>query len=249
MNAKLNTIEALLAKAERTENDAEREAYMAKATELMIRHGIDAAMLDSTRGDKPAEAIIRDTMEFRGQWAHAEQLGFARVATGFNDSIKAFVSQKTQTNRTLHLVGFESDIAAVKVLIASLQMQALNAMATWWSREGRYNYYNRFATTTDQHQQLMHKRSFLQGFYATVAARLRDLRTVVVAEQTAGTELVLVGRKAKVDEWVAGNMRTGAGRSRGLAGGAGRAAGAAAGARADIGGTRVGGAAGRSIAG
>jgi hypothetical protein len=243
MSPKTATVEALLAKAESTTNAHEAEAFMAKAEELMIKHGIDAAMLDAARGaTQPREAIVREYVVFTGAYSHVLLHGAYFAATAFNDSIKAFVSSRSQSHRTLHLVGFESDVAAAKVLIASLQLQAFTARDQWWKSEGQFSYYSSYAGTTDAHQKFMAKRSFVQAFFGGASARLRDMRKTVVANSTAGTDLVLVDRSKAVSDWVAENMGVGrSSRSKGLAGGVGRSAGFAAGQRADVGASRVGG--------
>lgn len=244
MSPKTMTIEALLAKAERTDNPHEAEAFMAKAESLMVKHGIDAAMLDSNRTAAERESIIRDQVVFTGAYSHVLLHGAYYVATAFSDSVKAYVHSKNASHRTLHLVGYESDVAAAKVLIASLQLQSKSALNSWWRTKP--DFYDPWAGTSRLHQQFMARRSFIQGFFNAASIRLRAIRRDAVAEAGAGTDIVLADRSKMVSDWVAANMQTSRGRSRGLNGGAGGAAGRDAGNRADIGGARIS-AGGRAI--
>src|SRR5580692_5021678 len=49
--SRLDTIRALLAKAERASNDQERDAYTAMAAKLIAKYGVDEAMLNGSKND------------------------------------------------------------------------------------------------------------------------------------------------------------------------------------------------------
>jgi hypothetical protein len=241
MDAKIATIEALLRKAESTSNAHEAEAFAAKAEALMIKHGIEQAELFANAGR--TEPIVRESIVFTGAYSHVNQHGAYYVADAFSEAITCYVTTRSASHRTLWIVGFESEVAAVKVLLASLQMQSTTALNAWWATGPSWRRWER----SEGHEKFMARRSFVQGFWGGAAARLREAReSAVAATVGTGTDLVLASRADKVQAWVDENIGLSGRTSRGLVGGVGRGAGREAGRRADVGTTRVGGA-GRAL--
>jgi hypothetical protein len=241
MNAKATTIEALLRKAESSHSTEEAEAFTAKAEELMVKYGIDAAMLQAKeKAGSRKEEVVSDGIQFTGTYTKPLLMGAHLLVMGLTDAIVTYRTGD-RGNMRLGLVGFESDIARAKTLIASIQLQAIAAMERWWKAEGRHEAMLMGATSREQ---LVRRRGFIQGYFAEAGSRLRALRTRVEAEAGAGTAVALVDRAALVrnDEAV---RRLGLGKGRKSRGWAtdysGQRAGRAAGANADIGQTRVGG--------
>jgi hypothetical protein len=127
----------------------------------------------------------------------------------------------------MHLFGFESDVAGVELLFASLLVQAARGLLT--------------EPVPPDEQAAAWRRSWLIGFSSAVAHRFADAdrRGRDDEERAPGVALVLADRKRAVDRAVEDEYPTlQRGRARRLSGG-GFAAGIEAGQRADLGGARV----------
>ena len=232
---KLSTVEALLAKAESTTSPEEAEALTAKAEELMIRYGIEAAMLAARRaaGAKP-EQIVTRTVPFKGNYGVTLIAGGWLVARAMSgEAVQGYQARGTG----LVLIGFESDVEQAARLVSSLALQAMVARDAWWRRAPERKW-------ADAGQSFVERRTFVDRFFVGAADRLRRERAVAVGEARAsepGTELVLRGRSAAVAEHLAGlGLRAGKQR-RTRTGYAGAHAGYAAGQSANVGTTGIGG--------
>lgn len=126
-NPMLAKIQAMLNKAEGTDNPAEREAYLEKADQLMQKYSIDAAMLaDAKRlaGGK-AETPEKVVFEFMpaddklgNQWYNL----IIAVAEHYDCQFFGWTSGNG------YLVGFPSNIEMVGVVYTSLRLQALQKL-------------------------------------------------------------------------------------------------------------------------
>lgn len=229
-------IAALLAKAEDASlSQAEAEAFSRKAEELMIRWGVDEAVLAAVRtnGKTTVEPIVRyefgdmgSTMQpanVRLVWLIAQGLG-----------LRSYVHHHGNV-QTVFVVGFESDVHRAQLLVASLRLQATTALGLWWRGKDpadprivdRKFWMNRGDQTAA-------RRQFVISFGVAVKNRLEAMRITVVAEKGTGAELAVRDRGSLVDAWMdenVGKLRSG----RAIRGSYdGAAAGRAAGGRASL---------------
>lgn len=205
-------IAALLKKAETT-TPAEAELLTAKAEELMLKYGIDRAMLNArTTGDK--EWIEKLTIPLKGIYAKGYMDMMYSIALAYGNGIHVHYVQWRQSEVDLVITGFESDVAQLKVLLASLQLQAVVALDVWW-RSPKYDTATEMINNTLDRMsakamdKFKARRQFIKSFGKGAAARIRATRerTVQDAESaTPGTALVLRDRALAVDEFVKQNV-------------------------------------------
>lgn len=190
---KLDLIAQLLAKAESTTPE-EAEALTEAAERLMIKYGIEQAMIDDRRARQghAAERIVEESMRFEGTYAiDLLELGFC-VAHGLG-ALRCLQSSGFGGSKVLYLVGYESDVAQAMTLIRSLELQAAVALRAWW-RGVRDNY-----SWCSPSQKRRLRGSFIRGFGSGVYKRISTNRNQAVQEAGTGTELVLVSRRERVD--------------------------------------------------
>lgn len=231
---KIDLIAQLLLKAESTTPE-EAEALTQAAEKLMVKYMIDQATIDARRAKKgeASEKIIEIRLDFtgayRGEMVHLSSM----VAAGLGSLRTMQYTGGTGKVFSAYLVGFESDVEQAKTLIMSLQIQAAVAVREWWkTNKAHYAFENSY-------EQEKARRSFVYGFGTGAGARIRDSRAQVVSEASTGTDLVLVDRRAKVNEHMDTKKLRNA-RSRNAAtGGAASGHGYAAGQRANTGGKGV----------
>lgn len=224
-------IELLLAKAEGTDNDHERDAYTAKAQRLMLEWGIAEADLES-RGEVKPETVVQVVREFRGQYSMAMGPFAHRVALGMGN-VKTIKAGKA-ARWWVYAVGHQTDVDNFWMMMDSLERQALAALKVWWSTTPDRQWLD---TSTEQWKA---RRQFILSFGATVGQRLDALREEVQEDATPGAALVLVSKIERVQSEYE-NLHPEAKASRGLSGGAaGHKAGTEAGRRAHLGGKAVG---------
>lgn len=210
MNAKAEKtkalIEQLLRKAESTTPE-EAEALTEHAERLMLKYGIEQAMLNVS--GEVRDEVVREAVFVTGIYAMQlfEQSMFVLRALG----LQAFfidhrrwgkfnhLSGKTEKGVVIDIVGFKSDIDTYVPLIKSLHVQSMVAMKKW-NRERTKAY---FETGMDAY---VARRSFVAAFGLGAASRIEKNRRTIVEENGPGTELVLVDRAEKVVNWVADNM-------------------------------------------
>lgn len=199
--SKEELIAQLLLKAQTTTPE-EAELLTAKAVELMQKYGIDRAMLNSrTTGKK--ERIEKLTIPLSGIYAKAymRMMSAIAFAYGGDGGIETYYSQ-WKNDITLTVVGFESDVAQLKVLLASLQLQSVVALNTWAKDGGITEWMKPM-------EKFKARRTFIQSFGAGAASRIRKSRTGTVKEAestTPGTELVLRDRALAVKDFMAANV-------------------------------------------
>jgi len=229
-----STIAKLLAKAEGTTNQHEAEAFMQKAEELMLKHGVERAQLEAKQvgATRKTTPIITKRIRIKDGSGYALaflQIGF-EVAPVFN--VRALQSSVYGSNdKMLWLIGHEDDVADAETLFTSLRTQAQPAAVAWWRKDGKAEFEARNWVKATDNEAYLARREFIFGFARGAGARLRETRGKVVQQAGTGAELVLVDRKAAVDKWIDENMQVGRGRatSRRSGGSGARAAGTQAG--------------------
>jgi hypothetical protein len=232
MSSKIKTkIELLLAKAEGTDNEHERDAYTAKAQRLMLEWGIEEADLEA-RGEVKPEAVVQQHRDYHGQFSMAMP-GFANdIARGMGN-LKV-IKSGSKSDWRVYVIGHETDVANFWTMMDSLERQALHGLKVWWASTPDRAW---LITATEKWKA---RRSFIMAFGSTCGARLRRLREEVQVEATPGAALVLVSKDervaAKVEELYP-SLRNGRSLQMGYSG---AAAGREAGLRAHLGGKEVG---------
>lgn len=233
----VDRINALLAKAEAAATQEEADIYNAKASELMIRYGVEQAMLAAARGEHDKrEEIVKQVVTFKGQFAMAHMRMAWDIAQSLSGgSISGFkIKHYRGAGVDLTLVGFESDIDNARAMIASLMLQCESEMFDWWE-DNRDYYYG--------YDKVVARRSFISGYSGEACRKIRNVYRKVREEKVAESEstaVALVDRKKQVQNYMDDNFSLSKARSsysRSDAGG--RSAGRAAGARADVGGRGV----------
>jgi hypothetical protein len=183
----LAKVRALLAKAESTTFPEEAEALTAKAQELMARHAIDDAMIDSQAGTGDDPVGVR--VQVDPPYASPKSLLLAEVASA-NRCRSVWSSDLGITT----LFGFESDADFVEVLYTSLLVQATRAMAAAGSQSDRYG---RSRTRS-------FRTSFLVAYASRIGQRLRAAEAAgrAAAEESYGAALVpvLADRSSAVED-------------------------------------------------
>lgn len=213
-------IAKLLAKAEDTDNPAEAEIFTAKAQELMTQYAISEQMIREQEG-KPREEIVEEYIVYGGTYgaAHArigQNIGEAnncKLLWGQASVEKPLKTDPTRTryvNATkLYVIGFESDVARVKLLDTSLQIQATIALTGYVKDGGLEGLW-------DNNDKTRARRDFIEGFASGLGQKLRAARSKgeeeaahEEAERTGVTEdeasesvaLVIRSRKDQVQDW------------------------------------------------
>lgn len=229
----------LLAKAERTDNENERDAYNAAAHRLILENEIDEASLLAA-GKERVEKITYKAYVHKGAHQKAWSYMTFRIADALG--LKTVTSTITAergvaARKTVYVYGFESDLNTFDLLLASLTLQETHAVWTDWKNH-RQNAWN-----TDQTAANRFKKAHILAFGIKVAERIVELKREINREKVvpgSSTALVLVDKAKQVENFfnaVHPSLRKG--RAIRVKSGAGYGAGRNAGARADIGQGRV----------
>jgi hypothetical protein len=235
--ALLAKVRKLLAKAEDpAATPQEAELYTAKAAELVATYGIDAALLAESR---PGSDVVGDRVVLLEAPYALDKAG---LLSGVAVALRCQAVQRTRYDDegakqlSMHLFGFESDLARAELLYTSLLLQASSQLVRTVAPRGE--------------NVAAYRRSWLAGFTTAVVRRLRESEARaadaagegMVPSAGRSVALVLADRSVAVRRAVEEEypyLRKAQARS--LSGSGGRS-GYLAGQRADLGGTRVGGA-------
>ena len=182
--ARLDRIRKLLAKAERAGTPDEAEIYTAKAVELMVRHGVDEAVLAAGRGSGPPDADpiggVRIAVDDPYSAGKARLLGWTASALRCR-----WVMHDARGGRVaaVTVFGHRSDRERVELLYTSLLLQAARQLTA-------------LRPPDPTESVAAYRRSWLYGFAARVHERLRAAEEVAVSESDRATAggTSLVGR-------------------------------------------------------
>lgn len=190
-------IAKLLAKAEGTDNAHEAEAFTAMAEKLMLAHGVERAAVEGKRPGSVQQPIVIEKVVVKDGSGYAMaliQIAFA-VAPSFD--CRALQSSMHGGAKQAWFIGHKSDVEDAVALFNSLVTQAPK-QALRWQKENQ--------GWADRNEAFLARREFIFSFGSGVRERLTETRKIVVAETGAGTELVLVDRKKRVDSWLDANV-------------------------------------------
>lgn len=165
----LARIRALLAKAESTPFEAEAEALIAKAQELMTRHAIDAALVHAHRGDS-ADGPEAIRVPVDAPYADAKAL-LLHVVAEASRCRAVWLSDLAMSE----VVGLRDDLAAVEVLFTSLLVQAQAALAAA----------ARHSASGSRVRSASFRSSFLIAFTHRINERFAEINETVLAEAEA----------------------------------------------------------------
>jgi hypothetical protein len=211
----LDRVRKLLAKAERTDNDHERATFMAAASALMAKYGIDTLPPAGTR-QTPGDRIVT----LPNPWAREKARLVSLVAQAVR--CRPLLIGRGDGGQRVHVFGFAADLERADLLATSLLLQMASGLA-------------RVRVPEDVTAVRAYRRSWLLGFTDEVYRLLCEAESRAEAESAgAGTELVLADRRAEVARAVAAHyphIRMSVPRTSG----SGYRDGVAAGRRADLG--------------
>lgn len=226
-------IAKLLAKAEKTTPE-EAAALTEHAERLMLQYGIEQAVINAKRAGKTHaedEKMMRSLLTFTGVYRKAMDLALYAALREFKTAQLIGGGDDGKTTR-LWIAGYQSDVEQLLVLAASLQVQCIAALSTWWKTVD--------ATGWTATQKFKARRQFILSFGEGAGHRIARSRAQAVQESSnsePGTALALVDRASVVDQWVNEMFNLMPGKSVKMAGGnrASREAGWQAGKNANTG--------------
>lgn len=211
-------IAKLLNLAENTTNAHEAEAFTAQAEKLMLKYNIEQATLDAAKQKSGAatdlDVVIEQVHIADG---HGYALAMLEIAhyIGPSFSLRTLQSSvKDSSAKVAWFIGHRSDVEQAVTLFRSMMIQSKDQAVSWWRTTGKHS--TIWMTDNDAY---LARREFIFAFGRGVGSRLQETLGKVVAESAAGTELVLVDRRAQVDRWVEGNLKIGKGRTSSRRGG------------------------------
>lgn len=252
----ITKISALLAMAERTTNQHEAEAFLAKAQQLATLASVDLAMARAATDKREArQQPITKTIQIGELRARANRhLISLFIGLAHANDCKVDIAH----NSTYVIAyGMPSDIEVTEVLFNSLATQMV-AMGTSWLRQGEWkgDTYSAYTTnrlgyrvpTKKKHTALTARGAFYAGFTSSISDRVLAAREEAVAQRTAdekdallSTAIVLRDKAKEINDYhsrvseARGSWGGYSGAGAGGLGGVATKAGRAAGERAHIG--------------
>ncbi len=178
----LDRIAALLAKAERSDNPYEAEAYLAKAQALATQASVDLAVaraLTARREAREQPVSITITIGERGKRANTHLVSLF-VVVGQCNSLQVDIAH----NSTYVIAyGMPSDIALVEALFGSLATQMTSSAGTWLSLgEWKGDTYVTRDGRRKSHTAQTARAAFYRAFIDRMGDRLQEAREQVLAD-------------------------------------------------------------------
>jgi Protein of unknown function (DUF2786) len=173
----VDKINKLLARAEGTDSEAERDTSLMMAQNLMTKWAIDEAMLMAARGNETTvDPIISEEFVIVGiyrfplkQLAHVTLINNGIKDIQLHDPGWREVNGKVyKETEVLVAVGTKSDMERAKMLYTSLHIQILTAESQWW-RDNEQLYSDQ--KPSQKHQA---RRGFMFAFADGVSVKLRE---------------------------------------------------------------------------
>ena len=215
-------ISALLAKAESTDSEHEREALMAKAQQLAARHSIDLALAAAREGRTDQQPVV-ERIVFDGDHRNRnlkKHLVLLMSAVARANDVRMDVLNRADG---VVLYGYPSDVRMAQAIWASLALQMASASAAWmrtgaWRRQTMVRH-DRWGPEAVPMDARVARRSFYEGFVHRIGERLREARESAErdavrddavrpgAGAAAGTALVLAGKRSRIADFYAEQSR------------------------------------------
>lgn len=205
ISKKIELARQMLAKAESTTPE-EAEALTAAAEKIILRYGIDEAMLAASDPSRQEEMVKDRTLMFEGRYADARLRSVYSALEAFGTCY--FLRVRTGvTTFYLEIYGRKSQVERMVILGASLDAQAMISLNNWWREERRWH-----KGISTEHQKFIARREHLLGFGE--GARVRVLsEKKQVQDETPGAALVLADESALAKEFATKGVKISSSRS------------------------------------
>lgn len=181
-------VKALLAKAESTDSPQEAEALTAKAEALIVKYGLELA---ETAIDGQDDVVVSHTWEFVGTWAIALRRIVCYVASVLPACMNLYFPSRR--GQRVIIWAHRSEMPGYVSLLDSLLRQAQRDEQLWRAVERATD--RRVVTQS-------HRRSYFEGWALGVSDRLRSRYEDDATGSAASRELVLVGRRRRLEDYV-----------------------------------------------
>lgn len=200
--AKLQRVMEFAEHSMRTGDEGAAHAALARAEAIMLKYSIDAATVAARRasgGEAANDHVVQKIVVIKGIYRTALAINMHALLSATGVPVKSF-TMKLPKEEQLFMVGFESEVRQLVVLVASIQLQAISSLNNWWQRHpdraqlrGMDGYKER--------------RQYVASFVRGATERLELARQTAMSGSAPGTELVLRQRHEPIDAYVAANFR------------------------------------------
>lgn len=180
MNSILQKVQKILAKAENTDNENEREVFMAKAQAMMEEHAITMAQVESIKGSEKREPISITVHVPRGVGRPAKGSLAVRIAKSNRCQVRGGYGD------SYIFEGMPEDARFAEMLFTSLCLQA----------EQSYDPKKKPKWTNGR----TFRASFMESFFSTVGNRIVSQARERDRERTHSQALVLADVEKRITE-------------------------------------------------